>query len=616
MKRKGMALCMAVVLVLACAGCQEKKAEPRVGTSENEVLTLKPVPADKTLLTMRSEDGINFQLIEAAIEKQFEGVDIVPVHNTPTWPDIENNNLEDIILTAFSSEEKAALASRMLDLVGEDFTENYQLSVLAGCAHDGKLLYLPGPSNIYGIVYNKEMFAKNGWQVPKSREEFISLCRIISESGIRAIQPSLRYSDSTRQFFGGFTYEELFAGIENYSWLETYRTGGASMKGHIEPGLALMRRFAEEGILQTEDFEVEPRTRSGMMYQEQSCAMILETQMAPVYAQKYGSSISLGMMPFYSSGEQADYLFAVPNFYIGVNAGLAGEENGEKLALVMEILGWLSTVEGQQAIIDPETPLISNVKGVPLESNEFLDEVADTVEKGHVVPEVYLAGTMGTDADKAFRNSLCAYLKGEMSEEELIAECDRTRDQVLAGDTGASYSKIGTVEKDFTVLETSLYFAQLFKVEMGADIGLCMSNTRRNGNNLRLYAGDLLAGGDNTATAYLNNCFFSRQSGEGGDRKIYKVSMTGRQLLDALNNPPEDDLYTNCYMVAAGLNIEFAPWAGVGNRYVSVKLANGSELETEKSYTAAELFARDVRETGTIAPFADGRFTLNWEMTE
>lgn len=641
--RAGIAAVAALALAAALAGCQTPgPASSAQGAAPDDVLTLEKTPADKTLVTMSVEDGMDADRLESAIERRFDAVDIVVVPNSPLQLDSEHRNLEDLVLTAFNTSSKMVLADEMIDLSGEDFVQNYYLNSLDDCSVDGRLPYLPGPSNIYGIVYDKELFEQNGWEAPRSRDEFMALCAAIEATGIRALQPALHFSDATRQFFDGFTYQDLFAGVDNHAWLQSYRAGDASLAGHIEPGLAVMQDFLDAGVLRPGDFDVRPKVRTNMLYKEHTCAMALETQMAPAYAKRYGEGQEheVAMMPFYSGDEDSDYLLSVPNFYIGANAALDEPGNEEKRELVLGILAWMSTVEGQQAIINPETPLVSSVKGMPLGNSPFLENVAETIEKGHVVPQPFLVGTTGTELDATFRESLAAWARGELSTNDLVKACDKARDQVLANESARSLVAVGTARADFTVMETSLYLADLFRTEMGADIGLCLSNTRSCGNNVRLYAGDIMVGDDEALDGFLDICFYTNDLEENADRQLQRVEMTGRQVLDALNDPVEQAGYPNRYYVASGLTIEFAPWAGDGSRYVSVTLPDGSPLDEDAVYTvalwngsvdpayvgnvqetsphkASELLIADVKAAPDgIAPFDDGRFTLNWDVCE
>lgn len=636
-------ICAVFLTVLAACrllgGCTAADGRPalRQGTAPNEVLTLTEVPEDKMILIMHGEDGIDYARIERAIETKFPAVDIVPVNNTSVGLDYLHGGLQDIFLSSLSKNESVDYLDALIDLSGESFTQNYYLNALQDCSIGGRLPYLPGPSNVYGIVYNRTLFDKHGWTVPGSLDEFIALCRTIDAAGIRAVQPSLYYADAARQFFCGFTYEKLFAGVDNYSWLKSYRSGKATMTGHIEPGFDAMQRLMDAGVLRPEDFNILPGVRSEMMYCDQTCAMIMETQMAPVYAAsrfEQGREVELGMMPFYSGGPESDYLFSVPNFYIGVSARLNQPGNEEKRRQALEIVGWISSVEGQLAIIDPATPMMSNVKGVPFQNNEFLADVRRTIEKGRVAPQPFWVGNVGTAVDQKFQQSFEAWVNGRITLGTLIVECDAARDNVLAGRQLKPTETMGRASADFTVLETSLYIAELFQREMDADIGLCLSNSRQCGNNLRLYAGDIDLGGNDLTAAQLERCFTS-DTRENLTRQLWRVQLTGRQILEILERPPEQNMYPDAYYVAAGLKIEFAPWAAAGERYRRVTLASGAPLDPDASYTVAlwrgsvreeyisapeavsnhtvvELLAADLHEKGEISPSHEG-FTLCWD---
>lgn len=115
--------------------------------------------------------------------------------------------------------------------------------------------------------------------------------------------------------------------------------------------------------------------------------------------------------------------------------------------------------------------------------------------------------------------------------------------------------------------------------------------------------------------------------------------MTGQKILETLEKSvgSNHESYNN-YMTAAGLKIEFAPWAGAGKHIVSVKLSDGSQLNPDEVYTVASwqnvldeadilskdetytdsvtsIFAQKVqKDGGTIKPFKDDRFLLNWNI--
>lgn len=631
------------LLVVGISGCSAPESESPQGTAEHEILTLTPVESDKTMITLRGTDGVQVWEMEKAIEKKFPDVDIVVTNNTWIQKDLANNCYQDIVLVANSTQVSWNSSDNFIDLSGESFTQNYYLSAMWESAAEDGLFFLPGPSNIYGIVYNKDLFSKYGWEVPETLDDFISLCETIEAQGIRAIQPALYYTDAGRQFFTGFTYEPIFAGVNNNIWHEDYRSGKAGMEGHMEPAFDIMQRFLDAGILRPEDYEIMPSERSEMMYKAQSCAMILETQDAVKYCTDYAGEDApeIGMLPFLSgNGPNSDYLLSVPNYFIAANKALQNPGNEEKLAKVMDILAYMSTIEGQRAVASPDSTRISSVRGSQWEYNDFLEGVKDTIEKGNVVKQPFFVGDYTTDVDRQLKEDMLLFSQGNITAEEVMRDLDKTRDRVLTQEDEQEKTKeIGTAAKTFSVLQTAQLFADIFKVKADAQIGLCMANTKMGGCFFKLYQGDLAYGGkaDNSLEYYIEEGFL-RTNDEEDENKLLKIIMTGENLVKSLNEIyASNEFYPDAYWVASGLKITFAPWAEEGSRIVNVTLADGTAIDMKKTYTVAvwnnsvnpdlitevvsyyddpitDLFRERVEAEESIKPEMDDYFIIDWSV--
>jgi len=83
---------------------------------------------------------------------------------------------------------------------------------LEGFSKDGKLFGLPRNSDIMGIYYNEKMFNDNGWEIPKSYEELLTLGETIKEAGIIPMAMdggdgwplAIWYSDMLMKITGGY----------------------------------------------------------------------------------------------------------------------------------------------------------------------------------------------------------------------------------------------------------------------------------------------------------------------------------------------------------------------------------------------------------------------------
>ena len=106
--------------------------------------------------------------------------------------------------------------------------------------------------------------------------------------------------------------------------------------------------------------------------------------------------------------------------------------------------------------------------------------------------------------------------------------------------------------------------------------------------------------------------------------------------MDALNHPAGNGSVSDCVYAFSGLKCEVAPWNELGEKYLSVAMADGTALDMERLYTVAfwsgtvsdeyiteivetyegsweELMTAYLKEAANIAPAKDRRITLVWE---
>jgi ABC-type glycerol-3-phosphate transport system substrate-binding protein len=622
-------------LLGALSGCGGRAAS--AASPADDIVTMKSVDTGKMTVTIRAEYNVGNEAIRSALAAKFPDVNFVSVFHCSQETQYElrqslqGGSAEDIIISPNMKSISDIAPDTLLDLSGESFVEGYGGAALEECQAGGKLYYLPGPSSMYGIVYDKTMFAQHGWSVPKSYDEFISLVKTIDAAGIRAIQPTCKYARQAQLVFTMFDYAETFGGVDNYKWLRDYQSGSASMKGHVEGALARYKELNAAGVIKPEDFDMQPGNRSSMMYTDHSCAMIIENEQAAKYAKQAGSDHEYGMFPFWcGNGADSDYLMSQPGYYIGVNAALGRKGNEKKLAMVREILAYISTPEGQLAVSGGELRQISNVTGTPYTKDDFNSGIQSTIEKGHLVGEVDLMASGNNNAaEKALKKGLRQYLEGSMDAGALMAGCDAARDSALSAGVDRG-EPVGSAEENFTCLQTGLFIADALKNKAGADIGLCLVGTTHCGMVGRIYKGDIYAADVGSLSLSVG-----QTSGDANDKKLWLVSMTGAQLLELLKTgytyDPNDNVPNIPYYTASGLKIKFAPWQD--DKLVSVTMADGSAVESGRTYTVAlwgwpfdtpcpgtvekvfddscdDILAAAIKQAGALKPFDGGRGAL------
>jgi ABC-type glycerol-3-phosphate transport system substrate-binding protein len=606
MKKKGIMTTLSLLAMTGLMGCLTgcEKDIPMQGATEDEIITTTAVDQDKTMITVRVEFGAGQQEnLERVLEEEFPNVDIVLRHDGSTSSTYTvRANLEkgvecDLILSRRLPSVEDIADQYLLDLSAEPFVDSYYMNAIDSCAStSGKLYYLPGPSDVYGIVYDKTMFEEYGWEVPHSYSEFVALLDTIRQTDtgtgedIIPLQVSLMYPDMFQILFNTYGYEDAYAGSENFIWLTEYQQGNGSMVGHMEPAVADFQRLFQDGIVSVADMDVTPAERSQMMYVEHSTAMIIECQNAVSYARTMAKNSDNGeemheiaMMPFWiSDDEDGDYLYTIPSYYMAINKR-AAEESEEKQAILLEIVDYLSSEEGQEMLIGDDFQ-ISNIVGVSLNSNEFSEGIIDTVERGQIINTFYLyAGEDDKQVERQMLGSVKDMISGTMSVEEWLLAADEVRDRCANGDVGQE-EVYGQVETTMTRLETAYTMAQMYAEVMDAPIGICYGGYWSRSTNGYFYEGEI--------TDASLACITPEKESVSEDAdadKIVTAYLTGMQIIDILNTAPQSGttMGLSPYYVAAGLEVEFNPWAEGGDRVISCKLADGNELDPDELYEVA-----------------------------
>lgn len=586
MKKRFLATALAA---LCLGGCSQSAKLPK-GASENEILTLAPIQQDKEMVTIHFEYGFgNASTFESAIEKNFPNVDVIMVHDGATDStsllegNLKNGTECDIILSRVLQNLEEP-QDHLFDMSSESFINNYYLTSVETCINpNGGLYYLPGPANLYGIIYDKTALEENGWSVPTNYSEFVNLIQTIDNSGltvtetldgetnevpIRAIRPSMKFNDSFRIQLYPFMYQKLFAGKDNVEWLVSFQKGEASMIGQMEPFVEIMQKLVEDGVYRPEDWDYMPRYRVPMLCTSHSAVMIYGPLNVFANETLKNSDHEYAMMPIFTGDEPgSDYLYSIPTFFMSVNKA-ATEVSPERQKLLLDIMAYISSGEVQNELYGDTNLLVTNIKGVTPVETDYNRGIMKTIAEGRLITD------FTTSAEPKMNSEAKDMLTGKISAEQWLKNADLYRDDVLKGITMYDGEDLGTCEETLTRLETALLMGQIYREVTGADIGLVYVDKSEQGANCRLFAGTL-------SSKAVGNIAPDRTSAEG--EGIAYGTVTGQQIIDCLNGTEGSAII----YVASGLNVEFAPWMPAGQRLISCKLPDGTDLDPNGNYKVA-----------------------------
>ena len=263
-KRMGIGLLLVLVLISAATGCT---AVWDTGATEDKKQSGAPPAEEPVVLHVYNTMGenINTEQAEAYIHRTMPGVKIESTYEIA--PKMENAQLAAVrsgggpeIL--YTQDYYTYVQSGYLkDLTSEPFLKNYMISALNDAEVGGKVYALPvGNGYISGLMVNRQLLADMGYDMPRTQEEFMGLCRRIQErreeTGVRAYAFGMLYNDAAAVVAMPFLLD-AYTDSEYVQWLNLYRNNPAGVSFE-NPAFARVLKGIDElesmGLYENGDF--------------------------------------------------------------------------------------------------------------------------------------------------------------------------------------------------------------------------------------------------------------------------------------------------------------------------------------------------------------------------
>lgn len=603
MKKRLISLSLGLLMIFQLSGCASEPTEtPLQTTSSNS----SEMPEnEKIQLVFEYQDGRVSENFEEKLESLFP-VDIVMDCVTSTIPhlrlqeELTHNMAPDFVLCEFIRRfDDEFLAQYFYDLGAEGFVNNYYLSALESCTSaDGGLYYLPGPSYVYGIAYDKTAFKELGLSVPKNYSEFVKLIADVNamelkgtepdphnpektiEVPVRAFVPTMRWCDMTAIIFNTINYEEYFRGVSNAAWLDDYQKGEESMVGHLEGAAEKYLKLFEDGILTTDLWEMQPGTRSRMLYEFHTSLMTIESQQAYQINEDFTRgkpeiAHEIGLMPIYTSDNpNSDYLYAIPRSFVSITA--QGAKDSAKLDMMLKIMDYLSTTEGQMLLMDG-SDYFGFLKNDTSLTSDYYADVMDTIKEGRVITNFLFEGAKNGDAVETYMHDATpALVNGEITINEWLKTADEYRDKAISPKQKNNY---GTIAENLEPIQAAYVNGLAYLNTMNADLAY-VPIASAFGTRSYYYSGII---NDDTIKLITTENAFHVTNLEEKELTYVVAEMTGQELMDRIV-----EVCDNAMAGLAGAEVIYSRSGEGAAHYVSVKIG-GEELNMNKTYRVATL---------------------------
>ncbi|MEG1945364.1 MAG: extracellular solute-binding protein [Oscillospiraceae bacterium] len=632
-KYRPIAMFLLAAIILCFSACAKPENSPFSNSGQpisdcEDILTQTVISPDKIPVTILVKYAFSINTFEAEAEKRFPQLDIIQVGNYTAERGLaeyearlKHDDLTDIVMTWPLETGEQYWENQLLDLSSYAFTSRYNTSMLEYIERDGRLYYLPGPAQIRAIVYNKTLFEENGWDVPSDYSGFVKLCHKIDESGIRALQLGVGNPEVLDTAFVGFGYCESFSKPEAIQGLADYDRGIGRFENRFGPALDIFQSLIDNGILRSEDLQVRYQDRERMLFSRE-CAMVEDSVLIARMGYDFnGCTDEFALMPFFSPCEKCDWARLYPVCYVGLSKHLVEPQNSEKYKLILQLLDYISTPDGQLALAADTGAMFSSLNNMPPPDIPEIQDIVLTLEHGR-----YAVFPTLKNAQSALRKGLAGMVAGTLTKSDVCAMVDR---QNLSPPVAMSSLILGTATEDFSVLETGNFLTDAMRKESGCEIALFLDNGkdgRYNGKGVsgRIYKGDL-------TNADIMRVLPDLKHGEDG--VLWKISMSGENLLNTLEySISVDNNKTGWFYYFSGLKVSYAPSGKPGERIIKITDADGNSIDLKRLYSIAVMdytvqsdYTVSCEKTdikistilegafaggSPIAPSRDGRFTI------
>lgn len=345
---------------------------------------------------------------------------------------LEAGDIPDIYLST-QNFSKEAQEQYLIDLSNYDFINHYPDKLLSTQDVNGGIYLLPCGYQLLGINYNKTILEDNGWSVPESFTEFVALKEQIEAAGYQAVGNGMDLDGYPFNFFFSLGNTVYFGTPEGTAWKENFVKGTAAASDNegLKKSADYFKKWVDSGLITDEHIERRE-------FLEGACVFYIGLGINEYeVTTEDGETYEFGIMPWLSEDGSNNMLTRNVSRRIGISKSLENPGNERKLEDALKVMEYLSTVEGQQALMETSSEMPSLIENEIREDSPYW-EISDMVYEGRTAPMVYVDWE---ELLVPMARKIKLMIDQEVDSEELLASFDRVYEEVSRDDSANIYGR-------------------------------------------------------------------------------------------------------------------------------------------------------------------------------
>ncbi|MCQ2549578.1 MAG: extracellular solute-binding protein [Lachnospiraceae bacterium] len=385
MKKKIISLLLATTMVattiVGCGTKTDSQETTKDATATKEEVGEQEISGEQVTLRMsywNSEDTMSALLDylatavpEVKIEYQFVDNDN---YNTVVDTQLSAEEGPDIICESPGSALKHARLGYLQEL--NYLGDRYSDAGTSVYSYNDNVYALPGISWFEGIYFNKDLFEENGIDLPKTFDEYISVCKKFQEMGIKPLAAGLMSWEPMLKNSMAFVAAEYLS-ADGKDFGSKLREGQAQLEGTWNPYIEKWSEMISEGIY-TKDMLGIDHTQAMDEFATGKAAMFCSGPWDCEAIMEKNPEMNLDMMPFFGTQASDGWLIGGPGCGFAINA------SSKNVDLAKKVLEALSTNEGQAALWENNQGGSSYLKGAEFALPEVYSSASSALNAGNV----------------------------------------------------------------------------------------------------------------------------------------------------------------------------------------------------------------------------------------
>ena len=372
MRKKIIALVLALAAVIGSTGCAAKRKEP-----------------EKVSITMYLWDKTMTKALSLWLEETFPEIDftfVVGYNTVDFYADLNARGaLPDIITCRrFSLNDAATLSDSLLDLSQTEVVGTFYDRYLENNREPGGAVrWLPMCAEVDGYIANLDLFRQYGIPLPTNYAEFADVCRRFEEQGINGYVNDYDEDYSCLEALQGCAIPELMT-MEGSLWRMAYESettdAPVGLDGQVWPRVFdRFRQYLLDTRTEPADAEMDYDPMAPEFFAGKTAIIRGTATDCEMFRKNEG--VNCAMLPYFGETAEDNWLLTYPHCQVAVNREV--ERSPEKYAAVQRVLSAMFSQEGQSRL-EPSSALLSYNKNVRTELGVSLSLVEDCVSRNHL----------------------------------------------------------------------------------------------------------------------------------------------------------------------------------------------------------------------------------------